>query len=730
MIIRKIPFIYIIAILYFIFSFTLIYLKWRAHTPSLDYHAYLQMFWNTANGDIMIYNRGSESQYSLFSAHFAPFLLLIFPFYLLIKHPLTLYFVWMFLISLSIIPLYYFSLDKLKSKLSAYLISLSFLIYFPFLWTHRHGFAEESLATPLLFFAFFFLHRKKLWLYLIFSMLTLSLRINMVLPVFLLGFYSIIKNKARSQGIFICLLSIFWLLFTMNVIYPAYTSPGERFYIYGFFGEYGSGPKEIITNMISNPSALLTTFISKQKLIYDLFVPVLFLSFLAPEILFIGMPILIINMLASYPRLSNSWTYYHSSLLPFIWLSLAVALERVGRFWAFLFEKLKFDKTIIINLILIIILITNFTIDKNTPNGQHMPFSKSFNLRTYEINARDGIADKILSNIPETNSIATQHSYLEHTAERKWQFPNTSFNGYSSDILMLDTWAPSSNFIPVLKEEPYSKVLEDSFFFLYTRKDLIKEYDIKEFVDNAYKYYDPDSEYLIISKPVNNYSTYSGVEPGISINISDIYKLVQRLDIQNEYPRILEIPIERSLIKGPNNLLELSKRIVGNLKVEILEGDDFRADYKVVYSKTYRPKDFTHKTTLAYLDLKDISFDVSKVYWLKLSLDKTEKRKQEIFNKYTVYLTTTNNRTVANTGLYYSLNAGKEWSPDLYPGKDLTYSIEYGRVRLPYLENILENSTYINKGTPTYLKERLEKILKYTTDYKSVVVVGSITERL
>src|SRR3989344_1425058 len=268
--IRKLPFIYIIALLYFIFSFTLIYLKWRAHTPSLDYHAYLQMFWNTANGDIMIYNRSSESQYSLFSAHFTPFLLLIFPFYVLVKHPLTLYFV--------------------------------------------------------------------------FSVLTLSLRINMVLPVFLLGFYSVIKKRARSQGIFVCLLSIFWLLFTMNVIYPAYTSPGERFYIYGFFGGYGNNPKEVLINMISKPLTLLTTFISKLKLIYDLFGPVLFLPFLAPEILFIGMPILIINMLASYPRLSNSWTYYHSSSLPFIWLGLAIALERVGRFWELLCEKLKFNE--------------------------------------------------------------------------------------------------------------------------------------------------------------------------------------------------------------------------------------------------------------------------------------------------------------------------------------------------------------------------------------------------
>jgi len=728
--VRKIPFIFIIALLYFIFSFTLIYLKWKAHTPSLDYHAYVQMYWNTANGDIMQYNRGSEAQYSLFSAHFAPFLLLIFPFYLVVKHVLTLYFVWLFIISLSVIPLYFFSLDKLKSKLSAYLISLSFLVYFPFLWTHYHGFAEESLATPLLFFAFLFLDRKKPWLYLIFSILTLSLRINMMLPVFLLGLYAIFKNKARSQGIFICLLSVFWLYFILNVIYPKYTDPGNRFYIYGFFGGYGNNPKEVIINMISHPSNLISTFISKQKLVFDLFGPVLFLPFLAPGILLIGLPILVVNMLASYPRLSNSWTYYQSSSLPFIWLALVVTLERIGRLWEFLIKKFKLKlnlkKDIVVNFFIFIILVTNLIIDIYSPNGQYLLFSSFFNLRKYETNFRDNLAHKILYSIPKTNSVATQHSYLEHTAERKWQFPNENFSGYAVDILLLDTWASSLDFKPVLADEPYTKILDDSFFFLYARNDLVKEYSIKEFTETAYKNYNKDFEYLVTSKPEFNYTSYSGIESSLDIEISDRYELAQKLDIEKENPRTLVIPLEKSHISGPNDLLKFYKKRVSNLKVEILEGADFNTDAKIVYSKIYASDKINHKTTTLYANLSDIKFDSSKVYWLKLSLDRNKKKESEIFNKFTIHLTDSKKQMETDVSnipgnLYYSLDGGKEWRLDSYPGKDFAYSIIYGK---------FGNRTFIGKGTPANLKTQLEKLLKNNSDYKLVVVVGSITEKL
>lgn len=727
----RIHFIYILALLYFALFASLTYLRWRSHAPSLDYHAYLQMYWNTANGNILMYNKSSEAQYSLFHAHFAPFLLMIFPIYLLIKHPLTLYFVFGFFISLSFIPLYFFSLERLKSKALAYMVVAAFFLYFPFSWTHRHGFAEEAFATPLLFMAFYSLHKKRPWLYTVFSFLTLSLRINMVIPVFLLGIYSVMKNKIRPHGVFVCTLSVVWLLYTLFVLYPKYNIPGTPYYIYSFFGGYGRSPGEIATNMILNPSKTFGVLVSEQKIGYvkDLFGPVLFLSFLAPDILFIGIPVLLINMLASYPRLSSSWTYYHSSSLPFIWLALCVALERLGKLWERVSKKLKLgdvDKTIPVAFILAVIIILNFRTVKNFPSGQYLPFSKWFNLKIYEINKRDEIADKIINSIPRVNSVAAPHGYLEHTAERKWQFPTSNFAGYSPDIAIFDTLETSDNF----QNTPYTKILEDSFFFLYARNDLTREYSIKDFVERAYKDYDSSSEYLIVLRPEESFSSYTNVIPGIPIEISYKYKLAQKLSLQKGDPYILEIPIERGSRAGLNDLfVDTFSKALGNLKVEILEGNDFRTGYKRIHSLIYKPEDITHKSTMLYINLQSLNLDPEKTYWLTLALDQDRQNERQIFNNYNIYLTPPG-QPESSSNLFYTLDSGRTWSSDLYTGKDLTYSISYGRISSPYRENTLENASLISKGTPSRLKSQLEKILNDTKDYKTVTIIGSITERL
>ena len=736
----NIRFIYIFAFLYFFYFSTIIYLKWNAHSPSLDYHAYLQMYWNTANGDFLMYNRASETQYTLFSTHFSPFLLMIFPVYLIFSHPLTLYFVFGFVISLSFIPLYFFALDKLKSRLSALLIILSFYLYFPFSWTHRHGFAEEAFATPLLLFAVYFLHKNRPWLYVIFSFLTLSLRVNMVIPVFLLGVYSVIKNKSRKQGVFICSLSLFWLIYTLSIIYPKHTVENIPFYVYGFFGNYGRNLREIATNILSDPSKMLQTLTSESRLKYveGLFGPVLFLSFLSPDVLFIGVPILLLNMLASYTRLGSLWTYYHASSLPFIWLALIVTLQRLGNLWERLSQKLtiKLNKTFVINILLAVIFVKNYNIIKLSDNGIHYPFSETFNMRTYERNQRDDTADAILTTIPKTNSVATQHSYLEHTAERKWQFPTSNFSGYYPDIVLFDSWASSAEFKLVPDNNLYSKIWEDSFFFLYSRSDLLKNYNIKDFVYSTYKNYNESFDYLALVNPKESSVFYSSLEPQISIDVNSKYYLVQKLEIQKDNPSVLEIPVEKENLFGANDLLHIGEKRLGNLKADILEGSDFKANYKVLFSGIYKFEDLTHKTNLIRINLNDLKIAKSKTYWLMLSLDTNRKNEQEKINSYKTFIGTPDRTVKSNkdgnddTNVYYSFDSGKKWSSDAYPDKKLVYAIYYGNLVTEEKGANLENGSIIISGTPWNIKNQLENLLNYESDYNSVVIIGSVTEIL
>ena len=712
--IRKTSLIYVVAIAYFALSFSLTYTRWKSHSPSLDYHAYVQMYWNTANGDTLMYNRGSENQYSLYKAHFSPFLLMIFPIYALVQHPLTLYFVFFAVISTSVIPLYFFALDKLQSKLSAWLIALSFLIYFPFAFTHRQGFAEEAFATPLLLWAFYLLHKQKPWAFLAFSFLTLSLRINMVIPVFMLALYAIAKSKYKVHGLFVALLSLFWLFYTLYIIYPNFNLPSERLYIAGFFSDYGNTAGEIAKNVILHPLSVVEKITAPEKLNYMRWLvgPVLFLPVLAPEILIIGVPVLVLNMLSSYPRMSHLWTYYHSSSLPFIWLATVVALERIGR--------IKIGRKVIVNALLAAIFIVNFLIVKNTPNGQHFPFSNWFNRSTHEVTARDKAADEILTNIPTIYSVASNYGFLENTAQRKWQFPVANFKGYLVDLVLYDPLALTGEALEIPDtDKEYGRLFTNNLFFLFARRDLIKKYSIGDFITREFKNYDQNAAYLAASNPSEKLPTYSGMTTTRVVDINNIYNLVQKLDFANGNPAVLQFPVEKTELVRRVKILGvdflLPKRGTGALKAEILEGGDFEKNYKIVYSKVEERNELAHKPSILSIDLSKLQIDASRTYWLKLSMETNTSGGVSLFNSYKVYLTKND-----ESDLRYSLDGGKAWSGNNYPKQSLIYSIAYDSVK----------DTILTKGTPQQLKQQLQEMTKTSQDYKDVVVVGAVTEKL
>ena len=293
--------IYLIALAHFTLFFWLTYIRWKGHTPTMDYHVYVQILWNTLHGLPLFYNQTRDFQVPMFSYHFSPILLLLFIPYALFQHPLTLYFLYNIAMSVSIIPLYFFSLDILKSKFRAMLVVFLLILYPAFNWSFRAGFAEEALAVPLLFFAFYSLHKKRyVWL-IVFAFLTLSLRINMVLPVFMLGLYTLFVKKERAHGLFLCVISATWLFFILNVIIPKYPSPGDQPYIFGFFYKFGKTGPEILKNILFNWQLTKESLFNDHNLTYLfwIFIPTLFIPLLSPLTLAITIPTFVLHILAT-----------------------------------------------------------------------------------------------------------------------------------------------------------------------------------------------------------------------------------------------------------------------------------------------------------------------------------------------------------------------------------------------------------------------------------------------
>ncbi len=257
--------IFLIFSLYFGYSIWFKFHRWESLTPSMDYHSYLQMFWNSANGDWLEYNGLKREVRMMFQYHFALILIPLAYIYFLIPHQLTLYFTSTFFLSTSVIPLYFISKRFLNSSIASYFVVLIFLFYPPFINVDLEGFAEEIFVVPIIFWAIYFLLRNQKIMFFTFTILTLTLRINMTAIVFFMGLFAIYQKqkelgykmlmtfsgmktflKSHTMPITLMLISVLWLFFTVfyigNIFPTAETKHQGRAYIWGFLANMGKAP--------------------------------------------------------------------------------------------------------------------------------------------------------------------------------------------------------------------------------------------------------------------------------------------------------------------------------------------------------------------------------------------------------------------------------------------------------------------------------------------------------
>lgn len=141
----------IAALLYSVSLSTLSFLKYytfNATYSDLGLENHTQ--WLLSHGWIANYYASGFSQiYSL--QYEKPVLFLITPLYALYPQPTTLLILGSFVLGLAAIPLYVFAARRLKNRLYAMVISLSYLVYFPIASANLFDFHEENFF-PLFFF--------------------------------------------------------------------------------------------------------------------------------------------------------------------------------------------------------------------------------------------------------------------------------------------------------------------------------------------------------------------------------------------------------------------------------------------------------------------------------------------------------------------------------------------------------------------------------------------------
>lgn len=350
-----------------------------------------QMVWNTLQGRPLYltdYFGGNVPRWSM--SHVDPILLLFVPLFALFPHPLTLVFAQLFLTSI-LAPLVLFKIAKLtlKSNLAATTISIAYLFYpaLGYLNTQT-GFHGVSAAIPFLLVSVYFVEKmwhtqtyaKKylvgLW---VSAAITMSGKEQLPLYIIFLCFFGLCFRAPLPQGIkflskkwfgeylkgplvknllALLVVSVAWLIIAFFIVIPqnthyrieSYTKftkevgvdaqltsdvINENYFI-GRYQDLGDSYGTILLGIVSNPKRFVNIIFSGDKLdnFDKTFAPVEYLPFLAPQILIMAVPDLVINYATTAGGIGTAEISNHrvSMIIPVIFLSTIFAIATLARF--------------------------------------------------------------------------------------------------------------------------------------------------------------------------------------------------------------------------------------------------------------------------------------------------------------------------------------------------------------------------------------------------------------
>lgn len=347
---RKIPwgvYLLILIIIYITVFFGIACLKYSSFSfHDMDLAAINQTFWNAIHGRFVSQSYGEAA---LLSGHRWVIILPLLPLYTLIPNPLTLLFLQSLAFGIAAWPIYLLGRDYLKEKFGL-LFAFCYLIYPAMNYAAFYEFHPLCFATPLLLFMFYFYSKKRWGFFLLFTILSLSVREDVAIPVFGIGLFALLKGffnrdeKIWSRlkwGIVPLILSISWFLICLKMV-PALLQKltpelPVGSVVESFYSWMGESPFEIIERVFSHPRlGILRT----QKLTYlqQLFIPLGFFSLFSPSTLIMVAVSLAEGLLSSRFTHFSIRYQYSAIIIPSIFISAVYGVRNLFR-WRWLKKK-------------------------------------------------------------------------------------------------------------------------------------------------------------------------------------------------------------------------------------------------------------------------------------------------------------------------------------------------------------------------------------------------------
>ncbi|MBC7223367.1 MAG: DUF2079 domain-containing protein [Anaerolineae bacterium] len=295
-----------------------------------------QPIWNTLHGRFVQETRHDGRQSSRLTDHFEPIFLLVSLVFLIHDDVTSLLWLQTAVLALGAVPAYAWARERLGSRGAGLAFAASYLLFPALQAANLTEFHASPLAVPLLLAALYFGHQRRHGWLAGFVFLSLTVKEEVALVVFMLGLYLFFVVRDRKAGAVVAAAGLVWFaVATFGIIahhsrqfYGGVAAEGSIYF--KRYAHLGGGLGGILGSLATRPGEVLALLATKERLAYwvRILAPVGFLAVLGPLELALAAPILAANLLADYPAMYSGEYHYSALVVPF-----AVAGAVAGAAW-------------------------------------------------------------------------------------------------------------------------------------------------------------------------------------------------------------------------------------------------------------------------------------------------------------------------------------------------------------------------------------------------------------
>lgn len=319
----------LIVLFFIIYSIHSIARHLTLQTQAFDMGIYSQTFWLWHSGEQPF---STLNKNHIFANHFEPALLLLLPIYNLFPSSITLLMIQALFVSLSALPIYLLCIRKLSSRISALVLTLTYLSSIGILYAVSYDFHTSTLALLPLGWVVYFIASEKHFLALFFNLTALTFKEDSIYFLFVISIYLLLQKKIKP-GLSFLGAAILGYFFIYNIFSPQFVITINEHTITSLRNNLN------ITELMSSPLISLnklTNPLEKLQLPLLIYGEYLFLSFSNLLSTLITIPHILVRLVSEKPAHWEVYWHYNANIQPFLIFGVIHFFNRIQKAYSYI----------------------------------------------------------------------------------------------------------------------------------------------------------------------------------------------------------------------------------------------------------------------------------------------------------------------------------------------------------------------------------------------------------